>query len=483
VYICNGDIMLHTKPTYKDLLSQNEKLRLENKRLRLRPSMHSTDANVIEFINIKNQLALSTLKASNLYEAIDINISYLLKIPNMHAVAFFKYTPENNTINIINEKGLTKSFTHHVNQQQDNSLINFIFPNNTEAYYSKNIATNENFKHLQRFNTLVVMPILQEENNKISILLASMKEFGENDFFKFLYESVLVQLKSSFLRIHLNDKLKNQSLELEKQIKSRTTNFERLNRELVLQITTHKKNEQRISEELDLFKSIITQQKDLVLRINTEGQISYSNPQFSNVKVMHSGDKDNLLSYFGNGDFPGLELILTDFERGAQRVNCDIQLLNTKKKWFSFYFSPVKNKRGLITDIQVVARNIDKNKKEQHHLQMQKDMLYHMLDTLDKILFSFNDEGKILLSSNTFTRKTGHHINDISNKNIFDLIHPDDIAPIELFLQKKTKQNPEKFRIRFRFADQSWHSLTLEIKKVVHSISPLRYNLGTICLK
>jgi len=476
--------MLQSKQTYKDLLNENAKLHAENKRLRLRPSMHSADANVIEFIHIKNQLAISSLKASSINNAITITISYLLKIPNVHAVAYFRHHQADNTIDVINEKGLPKNFIRTVTNPNNTQLQESIFPNDTEAYYSDRIKsdTKNRFQHLKKFNTLVIMPIIQGEDDHISILLASIKEFTKNDFFEFLYESILTQLKSSFYRIILYDKLKKQSEELEKNIKSRTTNFERMNKELVLQISTHKIKRQKISEELDLFKSIITQQKDLILRMNTEGQISYSNPQFNNVQTIREGDKENLLTYLGEGDFPGLELILMDFEKGAQRVNCDIQILNTEMKWFSFYFSPVKNKRGLITDIQVAARNIDKNKREQHWLQMQKDMLYHMLNTSNKILFSFNDDGKILLASDTFTQKTGLQISHISNISFFDFILPHDMELIKSFLMSKPIQNQKTniFNIQFHYTEDAYSNCQLKVTKVNHSIESLNYNLGSI---
>ena len=479
--------MLQSKPSYKDLLDQNAKLQAENKQLRLRPSVHSIDANIIEFIHIKNQMALSSLKASSIAQNIEICISYLLKIPNVHAVAFFRNHPSNSSIDMINEKGLSKNFIRTITNPNNLLAQEFIFPVDIEVYYSDRIKSEiqTHFLHLKKFNTLVIMPITQGEDNDISVLMASAKEFGKDNFFKFFYESILAQLKSSFFRIILYDKLKKQSQELEKKIKSRTTDFERMNKELVRQISTHKNKEQKISEELNLFKSIITQQKDLVLRINTEGQISYSNPQFVNIKAIKNTDKANLLSYFGEGDFPGLELILLDFERGAQRVNCEIQLMISKLTWFSFYFTPIKNKRGLITDIQIVAINIDKNKKEQQQLQIQKDMLYHMLTTSNQILLSFDDYGKVLLTSDTFTQYTGLQKTNTSLINIFDFIHTSKDETIKQFLINNTNQQGKNqiFDVQIQLYDGSWSACNIQITKVNHSIESLNYNLGIITFK
>lgn len=474
-----------TNPTYEELLKQVNRLQSENKKLRLRPSIHSDGANILEFMNIKSQMAESALLAKNIDEAIDICLSYLMKISNIHSVSFFRTSLHDKNIELIKEKGLPKKFINDLQKtttKQENNK--YFFPLESSLFYSKDGFGFQDlasiFIHFRKFRSMVINPIIRNSNIAISVMLLSTKEFNEDSYFKVLNQSILAQLKSSFSRILATDNLQLQARELEDKIQQRTLDFENMNKELLKQITVHRQKEQKAAEELELFKSIITQQKDLVIRINPEGFLLYHNPSFMHIKQLHEGLKENVLNYFGEGDFPNLSVIISDFENGAQQVICEIQLKIQVLEWYNFYFSPIKNSRGLITEIQIVARNINEIKKMGQELKLQKEMLVNMLNTSDKVSFTINKMGVVEQLSQNWEHYTGVPLNKVIHHQLFDFVYHDDIKKIAPKIQELVSKNKKscQFNFRLKYTDNSWNWQTTEMNTILDNYGEVLYFVG-----
>jgi len=480
--------MSETTLTYQEIASQLKKLQAENKRLRLRPSLNSTDANILEFMDIKRDLAQATLDANNLNDTMTICTRYIKKITNIHSVSFFTSKPNSSHIDVVDQVGLPKKIIKDLASDHFfDKYYHFLFPPKNAVYFIENIKKSSQIpsdilKLLSKYKTIFVLPVLHNTEINISVLLLSQKAFENNRFIQVLYQSIQAQLSSSFTRIIMTEVLKYQTLDLEKSIKARTQSFEIMNKELMKQVQTHRQKEQKISEELDLFKSIILQQKDIVLRINTEGQILYSNPQFQSVKMVNDGLKGNLINYFGNGDFPGLEFINWDFERDIQRVNCEIQLSIPTTEWFNFNFYPIKNKRGMITEIQIVARNINRIKKLENRLRYQKGMLLNMLNTSEKISFTINKQYLVEFISDNWEKYTGHSSTKTINHKLIDFAHPDDLQHIDSKLAPLYANSTDtcSFTCKLQYADKTWHSQKADFFSIRNTEGEVLYFVGSL---
>lgn len=483
--------MSKSKPTYEQILEQLEKLQTENKRLRLRPSFNSSEANILDFMNIKRNLAQSILKSINLNEALNISLSLLRKIKNIHSVSFFIKKKNEEEIDIISKDGIPKRMISEIKLSENkDKYVDILFPKESIIHFEKNIEENNsripNFflNHVQRYKTIIIIPVLKNTDIEISIILMSQKAFDDDKFIKVLYQSVQAQLNSSFYRIILSEKLNIQAEDLNKSIKERTHGFEKMNFELMSQIKTHRQKEQDISEELSLYKSIILQQKDLVLRINKEGQILYFNPQFSKVHMVLEGAKENIANYFGNGDFPGLDFINWDFERNVQRVSCEIQLSFPHWEWYNFNFSPIKNKRGLITEIQIVARNITRIKNLEKRLRYQKRMLLNMINYSENVSVIINNTHQVEFISDNWETLTGHSATKTTNQKLIEYAHPEDNEKIKEKLSPlySGDVNECNFDCRFLFADKSWHNTHVELKAIIDKEGELTYFVGNLVI-
>ena len=479
--------MSKTTLTYEEILSQLKKAQSENKKLRLRPSVHSPDANIFEFMDIKAQLAKATLAASTINEAIEICVKYICKITNIHSASFFLKDYKNHQISLIKQQGLPKKFIAEINNSDfllDKASL--FFPQEANVFYFDDIIEKNNsfgahaLHHLKGYHTLFILPIIKNTELDISTFLLSKKELHQDKYIKVLYQSILSQLNSTFSRIIMTEKLKTQADNLSNKISERAIGFEKMNLELLQQIKTHKHNEHNISEELELFKSITLQQKDLVLRINKEGQILYNNPPFVHVKKMNNEHDENVLNYFGNGDFPGLDFIIQDFEKNIQRVNCEIQMNASGIQWFNVSFIPIRNKRGLLTEIQIAARNINEIKKLEYKLLFQRKMLFSMLNTMDHVSFTISKNGIIDLIYNNIQEITGVTPIILRDKNYENFVHPSDIKTIKNSIRNLIKRDKPfcLFNFRLKHHGETWPWQKAKLKLVFNDKEKASYFVG-----
>ena len=280
---------------------------------------------------------------------------------------FFYRNEEDQAIIIAGQKNCPKKLLSEFSDKRNSMDFSpFLFSEKNSYFYSNSsIKESESTpfdKYLGIYQTRVILPIITVNTSKISILLLSKKEFKHSQYFKIIIENIQAQLKSSFSRILYQEQLINQAEQLEESIKKRVEDYQKMNRELIGQIH-HAKNEiMKLNEHLNLYRSIVEKQKDIILRINKEGSILYHNPAFQKLGFLGGKDKNNLLCYFGDGDFPGIDQVNKEFEEGIQQINCKIQVQLETLVWFSFFFTPIKNKRGLIIEIQVSGRNFNLSK-------------------------------------------------------------------------------------------------------------------------
>lgn len=350
-------------PKYKEFQDKTDKLIAENKKLRLRPSLHSSEANIFEFMNTKSSMAEAMLSAKDIKKAIDISLIYLSKITNIHSIIFFKKTLDTEQISIANHKGCPKKFLSEFSDPLDSVKYDqLLFSNEITYHYTNKHTHNQEFlldKYLEVYQTKVVLPIIKNESSPISLLFLSKKEFEDSRYFKTIISNIQAQLRSSFIRILYQEQIVKQAEKLEESIRTRVSDYEKINRELRNQVHESKKQIEKLNEKLNLYHGIVEKSNNIILRINKDGHILFHNTAFKQLSFIKGKDKNNLLCYFGEGDFPGLEQMQDNLEKGFQNINYKIQVQLKAKIWFMFSFTPIKNKKGLIMEIQVSGRNID----------------------------------------------------------------------------------------------------------------------------
>ncbi|NPD45927.1 MULTISPECIES: PAS domain S-box protein [unclassified Lentimicrobium] len=469
---------------YQALQEKIDKLTAENKRLRLRPSLHSTEANIFEFMNIKSEMAKAMLKAKSVQHVFEISILYLTKITNIHSIAFFQRKNENQDFHIPEQKSCPKKFLTELSaQKKPLEYSSYFFPEKNKYYYSKSNTkqheTNPFHRYLAIYQTRVILPIIKDKSSQISLLLLSKKEFTHSQYFKIVIENIQAQLKSSFSRIINQEKLLNQAEHIEDSIKERVTDYQRMNKEFMNQIHQSKKQVMMLTEKLNLYQGIVEKQKDIILRINKEGSILFHNPALKKINFIAGADKNNIISYFGEGDFPGLAQIIHDFEEGIQQINCEIQVQMEQAVWFNFFFTPIKNKRGLIIEIQVSARNINLIKTLEEKLRTQKAIALKMLNNTNDIHFTITKKGDFIFLSDNWEKTLGYSQNGCLNKNISAFVPKKINTNIKNDIQSILLKYQENYSYRLKLKDSTGQKLPFKL--TLSPISSSRDLVNFIC--
>lgn len=481
--------MPNNKPTYQDLLIKIDQLKSENKQLRLRPAVHSTDARLLDFMKIKSQLSNAMLNVTDLRQAIRISVQYLSKIDNIHGLGFFKFNNHDSSFEIVQEHKLPKKFINPIKGFEFlPKFVYDLFPEKNQFY--SNFAGHEKenpefLEYLKSFVSVLIMPIIEHNHVRYSLLLISKKEFQNSRLFKIVYENIQTQLRNSYTRLINSDEasvLKYSENENTKQQEG-DNNLEKINKELLRQLKVYREQNLKITEELDLYKSIINQQKDIILRINREGQLLYYNPAFDKISAYIEDDSNQLTNYLGEGDFPGLSQILHDFEEGIQQVNCEIQLLSDLPKWFNFFFSPIKNKRGLIVEIQIVARNIDKIVRLEHELELQREMLLNMLNKSDYLGFAIDQDGYINMITNNLEKSFGFNNKYFMDHSIIELVDYKGKKEIEQFLSSGSTSESLKIQISFNLPNLIDRYFDLELNSIECLSANKKYYIGNLSFR
>ena len=411
--------------TIEELKLRIEKLETENKKLRFRPSMNSEDSNIMDFMNIKSQMAEAMLDASDIEHAIGISMGYLTKMIHIHGVLFYRYDENLNKIDLIKNKSIPKKFLADICKTQlTDSLGSIFFPQN--IYLKELMEPGCDFLYkntLSNISTIAVIPILKNASMKISVMLISKREFINKNYLQIILHNLQAQLRSSFTRVaNLNNAAKSWEEE-ETTLRTRLNDFEKINLDLMHQLSNIKIEFQNSLEESAFMKGIPNEQKDILIRINLEGQILYHNSSFQNLNLISkTTDANNICNYLGDGDFPGLNQVISDFDRGAQQVSCETQLLLDQLIWFNVFFIPIKNHRGMIFEIQIVGRNIDTLKFLENQLKQQNEILLSIVRPGKSIGFTLDINGKILSLTDGWEELLGYKKEECLNREIYSYL-------------------------------------------------------------
>ncbi len=412
--------------TIDELLLKINRLETENKKLRIRPSMNSEDANIMAFMQTKSLMAEATLDATDIESVISISFGYLLKMAHLHGALFVSRDENSDEIKILKTTGIPKKFMADINRNQTTSeYLAFLFPEKISIQEIASAPPDAFIKNnFLSFTTYVVMPIIDFPHIKISLFLVSKREFINYSYLNIIIHNLRTQLRSSFTRV-LNLGLISKKWEEEEiQLKTRMTTIEKANIDLMLQLKSSRNDLNNTQAELRFYKGILNEQKDILVRTNMEGQILYQNIAFDNLKPKTTEcDLNNICNYLGEGDFPGLSQIINDFERGAKQVSCEIKMqLLDEQLWFNVYFIPIKNIRDIIFEIQIVARNIHPIKNLENQLKNQNEILLNIMNINHSIGFVIDTSGIILTITDSWTTYLGYQKEDCLKQSIFDYL-------------------------------------------------------------
>ena len=134
----------------------------------------------------------------------------------------------------------------------------------------------------------------------------------------------------------------------------------------------------------------------------------------------------------------------------------------------SLTISPIRDETGAITGASTIARDISDRKRSEQELRQSRQALQEselrfrsLVQNSSDIITILESDGTIRYESPSIERILGYKPEDLTGKNVFQFVHPDDRQRILSIFQEHlaTPGSIQPTELRFRHNDGSWRTL------------------------
>lgn len=197
---------------------------------------------------------------------------------------------------------------------------------------------------------------------------------------------------------------------------------------------TQKNEEKKATENEKIYKSFLDSSPDVVTIADLQGNILFSSlsdkmfgyprgTNFSGMNILHFvHQKDhqkalqNLEKMFGNvfNDSEEYEAVRYDGTSFPVEVNADV----------------IRNEKGEPEKFIFITRDISKRKKIEKKLNESREKYQNLVETINDVLYEITIDGIIKYISPSVVKILGYSAAEITGKNQFEFMHPDDIQMV-----------------------------------------------------
>ena len=220
-------------------------------------------------------------------------------------------------------------------------------------------------------------------------------------------------------------------------------------------------------ETLRKFFRAVEQSPASVVITDTDGTIEYVNPKFTRVTGY---SPDEVLGMnpriLKSGEQPP-EVYRELWETITAGREWRGEFHNRRKDgelfWEFASISPIVDERGKITHFVAVKEDITERKRAEEALTRSELLFRSLIENALDIIAVVEPGGAVRYVSPSVERLLGHDPARAGDLNVFELIHPDDLAEAQVRFRRtlETGTRFEQIEFRVRHADGSWRTLSM----------------------
>ncbi len=192
---------------------------------------------------------------------------------------------------------------------------------------------------------------------------------------------------------------------------------------------------------------------DAAYRSDAEGNITYVNgysEQLTGLPMKEVIGKPFLPLFT-----PESQRIAVDaYQRTLRGESPEFELTFTTGRICQFRNKPLRNDRGEIVGTFGVARDVTEHKQAQEALKRSELHFRSLIENASELIVVLGEDETIQYQSPSVERVLGHEPDDLMGRNVFELVHPDDVdrvrAGFEWGNQTPGRVTPVEFRVRHR---------------------------------
>jgi two-component system, cell cycle sensor histidine kinase and response regulator CckA len=183
----------------------------------------------------------------------------------------------------------------------------------------------------------------------------------------------------------------------------------------------------------------------------------YADPDLR-YKIVHPDDR-SLFKSASEGELPPGRLLTL---RWVRKDNTLV--------WLELRRVPIYDEEGNLVAVEGIARDISERKQAEEALQRSEKHFRALIEDGSDIISEFDTQGIIQYLSPSIERTLGYRQKEMIGRNVFDFIHPDDVARVRdsFFRGVANPGNVYSLDLRFRHIDGSWRVLDAVGKFVVN---------------
>lgn len=217
----------------------------------------------------------------------------------------------------------------------------------------------------------------------------------------------------------------------------------------------------------EYYKLVADNINDLVALYTVDGLLEYVSPSVYKLLGYDEGTLEgaNPLSIIHPDDH---YLLRYPFEQktknAAEVVAFEYRLLHRKGYWIYFetYRKPIRDDNGNLVSILAVCRDISSRKAAEEQLRKNEEHYRMLADNIIDMVGLYKIDGTRLYISPSCYSLLGFTPEELTGKNITDILHPDDIEKVRNDIKRKAFKGEEKFITDLRFKNKNGQWLHCE---------------------
>mgnify|MGYP001139432446 CR=1 FL=1 len=229
----------------------------------------------------------------------------------------------------------------------------------------------------------------------------------------------------------------------------------------IMEITDRKHMEQAMKESEENYRVLVESSYDIIYRISTKGLFTYLSPAWHRL-LGHSVEEaigKSFQPYVHPEDLDKVE----DFFHRIRQEQSRQEILEYRLKhvdgawhWFTTNAEAILGTAGEVVGYAGTARDITEVKNSHLALEREKKELERFFSVNLDLLCIADVTGRLIKLNRTWEKTLGFSVEELLQKNMMELIHPEDRAPTtEALSQLEDQQEVLNFINRYRCADGS----------------------------
>lgn len=230
-----------------------------------------------------------------------------------------------------------------------------------------------------------------------------------------------------------------------------------------IDISTSKKAEQALRNSEAKYRAVVENQNEFIVRWKPDGTRTFVNEAYLRYYKLTNEEalSTSFLNLIADEDRKSVQEKIARLISGEVGSEIDIHRVirpDGSIAWQEWTDQAIYDNDGQIVEFQSIGRDVTERKQIEDALASNEKNFRTLIENISDWFVKVDKDGIVTYVSDPVTRNLGYSIEEFVNKNIFDIIHPEDIPNTNSLLAKLLQDSTQPVRAEYRIKhkDGSW---------------------------